>query len=464
MSQRTIDENRYNQLSNISLAGGQAYTQEQIAKHSADLQKQLFSSLELKSITEPHLMALAGKGYSGLSTKLKASPFAAYFKSLGKKIPSSVVQNTLDDLKNGPASAMRTAISSSINEGIGSLDKMTNLTGRVSGAIDNVRGEAANLVEGAQNSVNSIINSGKSTLSDTGALIRAGKEALTSAPEISKLPNTFDSSDFNFKDEIDSMRLGRAKAEGINIQRGVADEGFDTQGAKKLVRGFDEMNDPKWASWLDKVKATPQNGYAESFNTQGAKKLVGGFDNENVPKEAAGWLNEAKESSSSLGTASRSIEDMGKSTGSSWRLELPEEGGGPTAGEQFPVTVGDTPTIPKPSTSSLFDEPTDIAASKSTSIFEPAAENVVEDVAADVTPAVEDTAATVGEDVVGGLAAAATEAVAAPELDAIPILGDAAMLVAGLGGALATSLIHHPEDSMQAHVTRVMNSAQEFGS
>ena len=69
-----------------------------------------------------------------------------------------------------------------------------------------------------------------------------------------------------------------------------------------------------------------------------------------------------------------------------------------------------------------------------------------------------------GADIEGGLGAAATEALVDPEIDAIPVVGDVAMLAAGLAGALYTSFANKPEAPPIEHVQNVLSSASQLGS
>ena len=73
-------------------------------------------------------------------------------------------------------------------------------------------------------------------------------------------------------------------------------------------------------------------------------------------------------------------------------------------------------------------------------------------------------AASIGTDIEGGVEAAATEALVDPEIDAIPVVGDVAMLAAGLAGALYTSFANKPEAPAIEHVQNVLSSASQLGS
>ena len=70
----------------------------------------------------------------------------------------------------------------------------------------------------------------------------------------------------------------------------------------------------------------------------------------------------------------------------------------------------------------------------------------------------------VGADIEGGVEAAATEALVDPEIDAIPVVGDVAMLAAGLAGALYTSFANKPDAPPIEHVQNVLSSASQLGS
>tara|TARA_R110000803_G_scaffold63077_1_gene123628 strand:- start:75 stop:1034 length:960 start_codon:yes stop_codon:yes gene_type:complete len=70
----------------------------------------------------------------------------------------------------------------------------------------------------------------------------------------------------------------------------------------------------------------------------------------------------------------------------------------------------------------------------------------------------------IASDLEGGVEAATAEAVLDPEIDAIPIIGDVAMLAAGIGGALYTSFANNPKATPEQHIRNVMSSATELGS
>ena len=70
----------------------------------------------------------------------------------------------------------------------------------------------------------------------------------------------------------------------------------------------------------------------------------------------------------------------------------------------------------------------------------------------------------IASDLEGGVEAATAEALIDPEIDAIPVIGDVAMLAAGIGGALYTSFANNPKASPEQHIRNVMSSATQLGS
>tara|TARA_R110000824_G_scaffold8748_1_gene39805 strand:- start:72 stop:398 length:327 start_codon:yes stop_codon:yes gene_type:complete len=70
----------------------------------------------------------------------------------------------------------------------------------------------------------------------------------------------------------------------------------------------------------------------------------------------------------------------------------------------------------------------------------------------------------IASDLEGGVEAATAEAVLDPEIDAIPVIGDVAMLAAGIGGALYTSFANNPKATPEQHIRNVMSSATQLGS
>ena len=97
----------------------------------------------------------------------------------------------------------------------------------------------------------------------------------------------------------------------------------------------------------------------------------------------------------------------------------------------------------------------------------PTADEAVSSAAATTTDeAVSSGAASLDQVIQGAATGFAAEQVAGglEGIDAIPVLGDVAGVLAGLGGALAIEFLNKPEASPVEHIKNVVNVASEFGS